>query len=1104
MEFKTYVQSAVASFISRGTKSSIFIKHYNTLDITQNDLLEHVEERDNYTILYHEYEMHEMHSSYAPFLQWIQKCYNDFYKDQMTAEEFLRTCGVYPLHVEPLAGFIMNNECTRHDDVLYFEIGYENERIPKDILAILDFVSTEHPLILIISKLHLAPCSTIKLVHSIVANPISIRTILMYNDEFSITDYKKPSWNALMQEAGRQDLQLEWGSLDSERTMDVQDEFWYDKKYVHEYYLKLKNMLYTFSLEDAYYYINNIINRLDEKTIRLDRIDLINFHILAANIDMYYNHLDLALAMCDKLTDMQCHESDDLRLRYEYYYTYASARLFAEQADHVKKCCGKCIETAREMGDDLLECRAKVLLYILESGMGRDLFEYEFKFKCDTEILDLAKHHGFRNFLAYIYVFGFDNDPDSLHDIALGVREPYYLNIAIDLARELDNDNMILIAYMKNIIQYSEAGYHAYVRDLYKKRMEVLGNQNPVREAHMLAGLGYNGVILEEYEQAHSYLIRSIVNLSEIEQPSDAQPGDIMNSMYNLALIHFVAENYQGAASVVEMIFKMLKEMGYYSIRACSNMKLYTFIAISCYYLQEYYNSYFYLSKMEIIAEHMIKVLKDQNDGNWDDDIILYHLVKGMMYNYENNYELCLAEFTELKEYAKKCHGSLFFINPIYYVELSSMYLKQGKYKEAEETIDEGIRFCEEENLPRKKERLVYFKEHKARNTTPISEMEDDLPLEKIMQLTRRVGNQVKLEKREKDIQFLTVLQEAISRENMTVDDLFINTTAVIKNSYNLDKIIILRRSDRNHEVMTEDLDYTIPDEEFDKIFDFFRTYKQAFISNRIDKNFTQFMPIMEYFVDMPAMTIVGIPMMEETGTETVFLGYARVKRRTVNARVMMNIDDLMILKFAFSQFCEMMRRIDSRNVIQRMNQQLEQSAITDHLTGITNRTGFSKQAEIICNQGNMRRNVLLYVDLDNFKYYNDTFGHDIGDLVLVIFANLIKRMTLGTGLAVRYGGDEFIVLLYNKSEQYGVDLAKRIYRELEGGFETEIREKLKEDIHIPDEKKISCSIGIAGFRGGSKEELETALNRADQMLYYVKRHGKSQYKLYDPKDVLE
>lgn len=312
-----------------------------------------------------------------------------------------------------------------------------------------------------------------------------------------------------------------------------------------------------------------------------------------------------------------------------------------------------------------------------------------------------------------------------------------------------------------------------------------------------------------------------------------------------------------------------------------------------------------------------------------------------------------------------------------------------------------------------------------------------------------------------------------------------------------MDELIILRRRNNKREMMMEH-DIKISNEDFDQIFDFFHSYRQAFLINRTDKNFTRFLPVMKFFNDRPIMTMIGIPIIEESGTETVFLGYVRVRRRSVGSRVLLNSDDLMILKFASSQFCEMMRRLDSRATIERMNRKLEQSAITDNLTGITNRTGFSRQAEVICSPENVRENVLLYVDLDNFKYYNDTFGHEIGDLVLVNFAKLFKRMTQNNGLAVRYGGDEFIILLYNKGKQDGVDFAKRVYEEIKDGFIDKIRAKLRTDIEIPESKKISCSIGIASFMGGSRDELALALNRADKMLYDVKRNGKSRYRLYD------
>lgn len=1099
MDFKTYVQSVVASYVEKQNRNLIFIKHYNTLDITKDEILAKVNKSDDKIFLYHEYAMHDMHSSYAPFLQWIRQCYNTYYKDVMTVEDFLRKCSVYSMHVETLAGFIRDGFCTRKEDVMYFEIQYEAYRMMQNILGILEYISKEHSLILIISKLHLAPYSTIKILRAIVDHSIDIHAILMYNDEFMITDYKKQVWNDLLHSVSSQDLQLEWGRLDSARTLDVQDEFWFDKEYKSEYLTKLRNMYYTFSLEDAYYYMNNILNRIDEKTVRFEKNEQINFIQLAVLIDMNIGKIDQALVMCDKMTDMQCHISEDRYMRYTYYYTYARARMIAAHSDAVIKYCEKCIEIANEMNDSFLACKAKILIWSTYCGIGKDIFEYDFNYKCDPDVVEQAKNYGFFNFLAYIYVFGFENEKDTIRDIALGVKKPYYFDLGIKLGTEIGNDNFLLNAYMKNIILYSRSGHHKFVRDMYEKRLAVLRKPNPLRESHMLAGMGYNSIILEDFEKAHSYLIQSVVNLTALEKPDD-----VMNSLYNVAMVHFVSENYQGAISTVELILKMMKEMNIQSIGSCSTIKLYSIIGISCYYQQEYYNSYYFLSKMEIIVEHMIMVLKEVEDGIWDEDLLLYSLLKGMLYKYEENYELSLSEFQKANERTKTSHSSLFFAMPIYYTELSDLYLRQEAYNEAEKTIDEGISFCEQEQLERKKQKLIYFKEHHKRDPEPIMKKDDELPLENIRQITRHASAEMKLDKREKDIKFLTALQEAISRENMTPEDLYFNTSAVIKNSYSIDDIIILRRVNNKRESILDSEETELSDEDFDTIFDFFRTYRQAFLTNRTDKNFNQFLPIMNFFNNKPIMTMIGIPMMEESGTETVLLAYVRVKRRTINIRMFLNGDDLMILKFAFSQFCEMMRRIDNRLMIERMNQKLEQSAITDHLTGITNRNGFSRQAEIICSQGNIRSNVLLYIDLDNFKYYNDTFGHEIGDLVLVTFARLVKRMSQGSGLAVRYGGDEFIVLLYNKTAQDGVDFAARIYKEISDGFVEKIKTKLKKEINIPDEKKISCSIGIAPFMGGSKDEFELALNRADQMLYYVKRHGKSQYKLFDSSIVNE
>ena len=1099
MDFKAYVQNVVAAYVEKTDQNVIFIKHYNTLDISRREILEKIDSTSSKVFLYHEYAMHDMHEAYAPFLQWIRDCYRQYYSKSMTVEEFLGKCGVYPLHIEVLAGWLRDGVCTRREDVFSFEISYEAECMISNLVGIIEYISRQQHLIMLLSKFHLAPCSTIQLLSQIMERTMNVHLVIMYNDEFNIAGYKKSVWESLMQRSEEQDLQLDWGSMDSQRTMDVQDEFWFDRDRKDEYLLKLKNMYHTFALQDAYEYVKNIVYRMDEKTIWLTPEEQIPFLLVTAMVEMNVKQVNAALVVCDKIADLIAHAKVSDRLKYDYHFACARARMILSHAKVVEQECAKCVEIAREMGNDFLACKAEVLLWSSYCGIGKDIFEYYFRNEVDMEMLEKAKKFGFENFLAYLYVFGFENDKETVTNIALGRKEPYYFELGIETGTKLENVNFLLNAYMKNIILYSRSGYHNYVRKMYEKRLAVLKQPNLLRESHMYAGLGYNSIILEDYEKAHDYLVRSVCNLTELEIPDD-----IMNSLYNLAFNYFVAESYKNTIQIVEMIFRMLKEVGYRSIPACSTTKLYSMIAMSCYYEGEYYNSYYYLSKMEIVVEHMLMVLDKANSGVWDEDFLLYHIVKGMLYNHENSYELCQKEFDAVRHYMENASGARFFVVPILALEQARLYNNQGMASKADEVIKEAIDFCENEGLHRKKRRLQMYLESGVRPTKPLLSETAELPLTHIMQVAKQFGTQNKLIKKQNDIQFLTVLQEVISRENMTTDDLFQNTSAVLKNSYNLDDIVILRRREGRRFVMHDGESVLSAPEDIDAVFDFFVDYKQAFLTNRIDKNFVQFMPIMKYFDERQIMTMIGIPILEHSGVETVFLACVRIKRRSVGSRVLLGGDDLSILKFAFSQYCEMMRRIDNRLMIERMNHQLEQSAITDHLTGITNRSGFSKQVERICAQSSQQNNVILYLDLDNFKFYNDTFGHEIGDLVLVCFAEMFKRMTMDNGLPVRYGGDEFIILLYDQTEQDGALLAEKIYDEIKDGFRKEISIKLGEPVEIPEDKLISCSIGIAAFHGGSKEAFETALNHADQMLYYVKRHGKSRYRLYSGNEAIE
>ena len=89
------------------------------------------------------------------------------------------------------------------------------------------------------------------------------------------------------------------------------------------------------------------------------------------------------------------------------------------------------------------------------------------------------------------------------------------------------------------------------------------------------------------------------------------------------------------------------------------------------------------------------------------------------------------------------------------------------------------------------------------------------------------------------------------------------------------------------------------------------------------------------------------------------------------------------------------LNRLDAYDKIFEMNKKLYLSAVTDQLTGIYNREGFYQNVAKILDKihsGKMSASVsLMFVDLDNFKHYNDTFGHDIGDLILKSMAEIFR-----------------------------------------------------------------------------------------------------------------
>ena len=125
----------------------------------------------------------------------------------------------------------------------------------------------------------------------------------------------------------------------------------------------------------------------------------------------------------------------------------------------------------------------------------------------------------------------------------------------------------------------------------------------------------------------------------------------------------------------------------------------------------------------------------------------------------------------------------------------------------------------------------------------------------------------------------------------------------------------------------------------------------------------------------------------------------------------------------------------------------------------------------------------LLMIDLDRFKRVNDTYGHGAGDEVLAEVGQRILRNIRGFDLAVRYGGEEFVVVMPDTSLDVALGVADRLCERMAG-----------EPVHVSGTKdniSVTLSIGVSQSLD-RKEIAETLLKRADEALYEAKKAGRN------------
>ncbi len=203
-----------------------------------------------------------------------------------------------------------------------------------------------------------------------------------------------------------------------------------------------------------------------------------------------------------------------------------------------------------------------------------------------------------------------------------------------------------------------------------------------------------------------------------------------------------------------------------------------------------------------------------------------------------------------------------------------------------------------------------------------------------------------------------------------------------------------------------------------------------------------------------------------------------------LRARIKVHLE----LKKSKEELAKHSRELEARN--ERLNEllaKIEATAMTDFLTGLSNRWSMTKQirAEVARMKRSKGKAVLILADIDNFKQINDTYGHDCGDLVLRDVAGMMNSVLREEDVIARWGGEEFLLMLPDLDLISAPIVAESI------------RKVIETAVFYYDEKKLSVTITIGVAELDPNLGFDESIKNADEALYRGKNMSKNCITLY-------
>lgn len=1093
----SYVQSLCGRTIPNDCNIAL-IKHTGIIEITEEEIADMLPAEYSDRIFYYSFKKNYMEEAYAPFLDIIKQLIN---AAGISAKEHIENSKIYTLHKSIFESYFNTGRAKRIEEPFFSEVKFEKEMIFKGILSMLVRAVDGKDVYIVLDRINYSGTSTLEFLDYILCHPEceNIRIVALTNVNGKARPHEEECKEAFEKHCEEKGCVFQWPLISELEESLTENGFVFNALKAEEYLVHTYNMYCMFAYDEMRYYLDFIYQKVLIENLGISKEQKVQLCIQLAILAVLQGDCAHALLVAESLRKL-CGEMNKWQIEFEYHYIIAYVNMHNGNINMAEDAADKCIEIATSNKNEFYLFRGKLARIMSKfSGFYNILISYD-NYPVEDEIIKQCEKLGYYNHLAHLYIYCYENDAYANIDIdTLKEMVPYFYK-GITIAEKLGNEQLLTDAYRAVIMQASYSGNRELVNYFYGKDIEVAKRRGDrFEEAMVYNGLGYNHCASEDYTNAHNYFLLAIKIFHQM-----GLSDYIIETFYNMSINCIMAGEYDNATLYLEKTLYLLNINKKNSLRVCNISKVMGMIALSTFYQGRVYSTKNYLVQDGQFLDYITENDHDRNNNYlWDDDLFIYYICQALLHNYNSEYEEAMEIYDIAEIYMERSQGNYFFSYPQFCMAKQYTLYMLGREAERISLLNDYKKFCN------KNGQLKHLQMAANLLADPLSftvNSGDTLrcPIMNEVCEAERIRSLEKESKiRYKEIQFFTLFQNMLDKKESNINDKMTSLLSALASNYNLDGILTIH-IDGNKKNVYKERAKAITKQNVEQIIKFFQEKRSGFAISKYSANYKDYRALFSIMFGEKVFSMVGVPIFENEKLTAVLVAYTK-SRENWNAstdRYVLSDYDLETYTFLFRQVINSIIKWRAQEEIERMNKLLKQQSVTDELTGLLNRQGYYSIIRSVVSDKEKRskKYAFVYMDLDHFKYYNDTFGHHVGDAILVSFADIFRKMAPEDADVIRLGGDEFaIIVQYDEKEQV-VNIAKNILTEIEhadGFFDVVERFSLK-TVKLEKDHYAGCSIGIAYLEGVTSEaDFETVRKNADAALYYVKENGRNSYKEY-------